>query len=73
MGDNGDWAKYNLKIPLSFTYEMRDTGEYGFILPAKQIIPNCLEIMYSLITIFKESENHGYFELDKTTTSFIDF
>jgi hypothetical protein len=28
----------------SFAMELRDTGEYGFVLPAEQIRPNCEEI-----------------------------
>jgi hypothetical protein len=29
----------------SFTYELRDTGQFGFILPASQIIPCATEIL----------------------------
>ena len=31
------------KIKYSFTTELRDTGKYGFILPANQILPTALE------------------------------
>ena len=30
--------------PLSYTFELRDNGRYGFIQPANEIEPNCLEI-----------------------------
>ena len=30
-------------LPLVFTVEMRDTGDYGFLLPEDQIRMNCLE------------------------------
>jgi hypothetical protein len=33
---------------LTYTFEMRDTGRYGFILPPEQIIPSCEEFMDGL-------------------------
>merc|ERR1719187_2227346 len=30
--------------PLSYTFELRDEGRYGFVLPANQIEPNCEEV-----------------------------
>ena len=30
--------------PLSYTFELRDNGRYGFIQPSNEIEPNCLEI-----------------------------
>lgn len=62
-GTSADWAKYSYKVPIVYTYELRDTGNYGFLLPANQIIPNCLEIMDSIVTIFEEAEKLGYFVL----------
>lgn len=58
-----DWVKYEYKVPISYTYELRDTGRYGFALPADQIIPNSLEVMDSIVTIFLEAEKLGYFVL----------
>jgi len=48
-GGSDDWAldvmlANNNRGPLSYTYELRDTGTYGFVLPANQIEPNCLEM-----------------------------
>uniref|UniRef100_T1KB80 Peptidase M14 domain-containing protein n=1 Tax=Tetranychus urticae TaxID=32264 RepID=T1KB80_TETUR len=34
-----DWAKGCAKIKYSFCIELRDKGEYGFLLPANEIIP----------------------------------
>nr|XP_009935877.1 PREDICTED: carboxypeptidase A1-like [Opisthocomus hoazin] len=37
-GATVDWT-YNQGIKYSFTFELRDTGRYGFLLPASQIVP----------------------------------
>jgi len=39
-GASDDWYKGSLGSRFSFTTELRDTGRYGFILPAEQIIPS---------------------------------
>lgn len=33
-GGSDDWAKGGAGIPYSYTVELRDTGRYGFELPA---------------------------------------
>jgi len=38
-GGARDWYFSEGKVPYSFTVELRDTGTYGFELPAAQIIP----------------------------------
>jgi len=38
-GTAQDWYYAPAKIPLSYTIELRDTGNYGFELPPAQIIP----------------------------------
>ncbi|NXV03879.1 CBPB2 Carboxypeptidase, partial [Cettia cetti] len=43
-GGSDDWA-YDLGIKYSFTFELRDTGTYGFLLPSQQIRPTCLEAL----------------------------
>lgn len=58
-GSSVDWAKAVLKFPLSYTYELRDTGRYGFILPANQIIPTAEETVDSLVALFKEATARG--------------
>ncbi|XP_020637526.3 mast cell carboxypeptidase A isoform X1 [Pogona vitticeps] len=42
-GCSDDWA-YKLGIKYSFTFELRDKGRYGFLLPESQIKPTCEEI-----------------------------
>jgi len=42
-GSAQDWYYGQARIPLSYTIELRDTGTYGFQLPANQIIPTGVE------------------------------
>ncbi|XP_064090694.1 carboxypeptidase B-like [Macrobrachium nipponense] len=37
-GASDDWASYALNVPYVYTIELRDTGSYGFTLPASQIL-----------------------------------
>lgn len=63
-GGSRDWAKGHHNVPFSFTYEMRDTGRYGFILPAEQILPNAKEVLHSVIAMIKEGIALNYFPID---------
>ncbi len=45
-GASDDWYKGVLGARFVGTLELRDRGEYGFILPAEQIIPR-----YNLISV----------------------
>jgi len=53
-GGSMDWAKSKLGVPYTFEWELRDTGSYGFLLPADQIIPTALETLDSIISILKD-------------------
>lgn len=46
-GGSDDWA-YDLGVKYSFTFELRDTGRYGFLLPESQIQPTCEETMLAV-------------------------
>uniref|UniRef100_W5KUE8 Carboxypeptidase B n=1 Tax=Astyanax mexicanus TaxID=7994 RepID=W5KUE8_ASTMX len=46
-GGSDDWA-YDLGIKYSYTFELRDTGRYGFLLPESQIKPTCEETMLAV-------------------------
>ncbi|XP_047362967.1 zinc carboxypeptidase-like [Vespa velutina] len=59
-GSSVDWIKGSLRKEIAYTYELRDTGKYGFLLPANQIIPTGEEIMDSLVAMFKEVAARGY-------------
>ncbi|XP_069476469.1 carboxypeptidase B-like [Ambystoma mexicanum] len=46
-GGSDDWA-YDQGIKYAFTFELRDTGRYGFALPESQIKPTCEETMLAV-------------------------
>ncbi|XP_059047429.1 uncharacterized protein LOC131842877 [Achroia grisella] len=48
-GTSFDWVKYAVNVPVSLLLEMRDTSQYGFLLPPEQIIPNSEEVMEFLL------------------------
>ncbi|KFQ21996.1 Carboxypeptidase O, partial [Merops nubicus] len=43
-GSSRDWA-HTIGIPFSYTFELRDNGTHGFVLPPTQIQPTCEETM----------------------------
>lgn len=49
-----DWVKGTYGTRVTYTYELRDTGYYGFLLPPEQIIPSGEETLDSLVTIMQE-------------------
>ncbi|XP_069587568.1 carboxypeptidase A6 [Ranitomeya imitator] len=49
-GSSMDWA-YNIGIPYTFAFELRDTGYYGFLLPEGLIRPTCIETMLAVKNI----------------------
>ncbi|KFB45619.1 carboxypeptidase A2 [Anopheles sinensis] len=59
-GISVDWAFAVAGIPLSYTYELRDQGEFGFILPADQIVPNGEELLEGFIAMIDEARVLGY-------------
>lgn len=44
-GGSDDWAKGTFKTKYSYTLELRDTGRYGFMLPANQITETGDEVL----------------------------
>ncbi|KAI7792380.1 carboxypeptidase B isoform X1 [Triplophysa rosa] len=46
-GGSDDWA-YDLGIKYAYTFELRDTGRYGFLLPESEIKPTCEETMLAV-------------------------
>ncbi|XP_041531488.1 carboxypeptidase A2 isoform X2 [Microtus oregoni] len=58
-GGSIDWA-YDIGIKYSFAFELRDTGSYGFLLPAKQILPTAEETWLGLKTIMEHVRDHPY-------------
>ena len=47
-GTSPDWAWDDAGV-YGFTYELRDTGQFGFILPPDQIVPSGEEILESFL------------------------
>ncbi|NXX83071.1 CBPA1 Carboxypeptidase, partial [Urocolius indicus] len=58
-GGSIDWA-YNQGIKYSFTFELRDTGRYGFLLPSSQIIPTAQETWLGVKVILEHTRDHPY-------------
>uniref|UniRef100_A0A670Y5L8 Peptidase M14 domain-containing protein n=1 Tax=Pseudonaja textilis TaxID=8673 RepID=A0A670Y5L8_PSETE len=56
-GDSTDWA-YNEGIKYSFSFELRDRGQYGFLLPESQIKPTCMETMLAIKVLAKYIVNN---------------
>ena len=44
-GSSMDWVKGSYNTNLTLTFELRDTGRYGFLLPPSQIIPSSEEFV----------------------------
>lgn len=44
-GGSDDWAKGVANIKYAYTIELRDTGRYGFILPAQYIVTSGKEAL----------------------------
>ncbi|NXA47826.1 CBPA2 Carboxypeptidase, partial [Nothocercus julius] len=58
-GGSIDWS-YDYGIKYSFAFELRDTGNYGFLLPASQIIPTAEETWLGLKTIMEHVRDNLY-------------
>lgn len=58
-GGTIDWT-YNQGIKYSYTFELRDTGLYGFLLPAKQIIPTAQETWLALMAIMEHTNANTF-------------
>lgn len=63
-GTSFDWVKYTTNVPFACLIELRDLGEYGFLLPAEQIIPNGLEMMDFMLEMDRVTKNLNYYNND---------
>lgn len=59
-GGSDDWVFGKLNVPLTYTFEFRDKGAHGFLLPASQIVPNSLEVIDGLVAMVKEAKQLNY-------------
>jgi hypothetical protein len=53
-----DWVRGVFNTPYTFTWELRDTGNHGFLLPANQIIDTAEETLNSVIVILKHAKEN---------------
>lgn len=62
-GSSHDWAYSVLKIPISYTFELRGlpNSTEMFILPADQIEPTGWETLDAVVTILTEAQKLGYY------------
>ncbi|XP_017379290.1 carboxypeptidase B [Cebus imitator] len=58
-GGSDDWA-YDQGIRYSFTFELRDKGKYGFLLPESQIRATCEETMLAIKHVASYVLEHMY-------------
>ncbi|XP_056425309.1 carboxypeptidase A1-like [Hyla sarda] len=58
-GGTIDWT-YNQGIKYSYSFELRDTGRYGFALPANQIIPTAEETWLALTVLIEHTRDNLY-------------
>ncbi|KAF0026363.1 hypothetical protein F2P81_021100 [Scophthalmus maximus] len=49
-GSSRDWARL-MGVPFSYTFELRDTGEFSHLLPEEQIQPACEEAYAGALSI----------------------
>lgn len=53
-GTSMEWVRSKFKTRIVYSYELRDKGKHGFLLPPEEIIPTALETLDSFITMFQE-------------------
>lgn len=63
-GTSFDWVKHEFDVPVVYLIELRDLGDYGFLLPQDQIIPNSLEIMDMMLEMDRVTKNMKYYRND---------
>jgi len=54
-GSSTDYTDVTGNATYSYTYELRDTGTYGFSLPANQIQPTVRETWAGVLSMFKDA------------------
>lgn len=53
-GDSIDWFYDVMNVNISLAIELRDLGEYGFLLPPEKIIPTSEELFLGITNTVKE-------------------
>ena len=52
-GSTKDWMLDVYGVDMAWTWELRDTGDYGFLLPADQIDPQWDEFQAGIVALFE--------------------
>lgn len=68
-GGSVDWSYNYLCLKYSFGVEMRDTGNYGFMLPPKYIIPTAEEYFEGVKVLAKRIMAEGAVQRSAHCTS----
>ncbi|PNF39274.1 Zinc carboxypeptidase A 1 [Cryptotermes secundus] len=55
-GVSMDWVRGVFNTPYTYSWELRDKGNHGFLLPADQIIDTAEETLVSLIVILRHAK-----------------
>ncbi|KAJ0173496.1 hypothetical protein K1T71_010645 [Dendrolimus kikuchii] len=66
-GSSFDWVKGVADIPIVYLFELRDVGQFGFLLPKEQIIPNSQEIVACLVEMDKATRDLKYYYSGSTS------
>ena len=53
-GNSLDYV-YSRGVPYPFMFTLRDSGKFGFFLPAEQIVPTALETLDAIAVILEEA------------------
>jgi hypothetical protein len=53
-----DWVRGVFNTPYTYTWELRDRGEYGFLLPANQIVDTAEETTNSVVVILQHAKEN---------------
>ncbi|CAL1598209.1 unnamed protein product [Knipowitschia caucasica] len=64
-GSSRDWARLQ-GIPYTFTFELRDNGTHGFLLPQEQIQPACEEAYSGAMTIIRHAHQEAFSRAPET-------
>uniref|UniRef100_T1GQS9 Peptidase M14 domain-containing protein n=1 Tax=Megaselia scalaris TaxID=36166 RepID=T1GQS9_MEGSC len=59
-GSSVDYTYNELDIKIGYTFEFRDQGRYGFVLPSINILPNCQETVAAMIALVKKAQELSY-------------
>ncbi|KAK5640388.1 hypothetical protein RI129_011199 [Pyrocoelia pectoralis] len=61
-GGSIDWvAGVHRNVRLVYTFELRDLGRYGFLLPPDQILPTSEETLDAVISMFQQLDDTFFF------------